>query len=213
VSANEAGKSFGVAILAAGASSRMGRPKMLLPWGTTTVLGHLIAMWRNAGAVQIAVVCSEAPVIRGELDRLDFPQDLRIVNSEPARGMFSSIQCASRWNGWQSGIARVALVLGDQPHLASETLRTVTEFAAQHLESICQPSRNGRGRHPVFLPRRFLEKLAQSECATMKDFLAAHAGEVQRIELNDAGLDLDIDTPADYEEALRRWSLSFKAFP
>ena len=39
----------GVIILAAGASSRMGRPKMLLPWGATSVLGHLIGQWQTLG--------------------------------------------------------------------------------------------------------------------------------------------------------------------
>jgi len=33
----------GVVILAAGRSARMGRPKLLLPWGGTSVLGHLLA--------------------------------------------------------------------------------------------------------------------------------------------------------------------------
>src|SRR5438874_1514761 len=39
----------GVIILAAGRSRRMGRPKMLLPWGNTTVLGHLVAQWQALG--------------------------------------------------------------------------------------------------------------------------------------------------------------------
>ena len=37
---------LGVIILAAGASERMGRPKLLLPWGKSTVLAHLLAQWR-----------------------------------------------------------------------------------------------------------------------------------------------------------------------
>ena len=40
---------FGVVILAAGASSRMGKPKLVLPWGKTSVLGHLIEQWKQAG--------------------------------------------------------------------------------------------------------------------------------------------------------------------
>ena len=35
----------GVVILAAGRSRRMGKPKLLLPWGETSVLGHLIRQW------------------------------------------------------------------------------------------------------------------------------------------------------------------------
>ena len=47
---------FGVVILGAGASSRMGRPKLLLPWGDTSIIGHLIEQWRALAAAQIAVV-------------------------------------------------------------------------------------------------------------------------------------------------------------
>ena len=47
---------FGVVILAAGASSRMGKPKLLLPWGGTSVLGHLIGQWKVLRAGQIAAV-------------------------------------------------------------------------------------------------------------------------------------------------------------
>src|SRR5947207_464975 len=48
----------GVVLLAAGASSRMGQPKLLLPWRATTVLGHLIEQWQKLSAQQIAVVCA-----------------------------------------------------------------------------------------------------------------------------------------------------------
>src|ERR1035437_2980619 len=47
----------GVVILAAGRSARMGKPKLLLPWGGTSVLGHLIEEWRALHAKQIDVVC------------------------------------------------------------------------------------------------------------------------------------------------------------
>ena len=50
-------RAFGVVILGAGASTRMGRPKLLLPWGDTSIIGHLLGQWRGLGARPIAVVC------------------------------------------------------------------------------------------------------------------------------------------------------------
>jgi molybdenum cofactor cytidylyltransferase len=47
---------FGVILLAAGRSRRMGRAKLLLPWGEASVLGHLVSQWRSLGATQLAVV-------------------------------------------------------------------------------------------------------------------------------------------------------------
>src|SRR6185436_8801746 len=106
---------FGVVVLAAGQSSRMGRPKLLLPWGNTTVLGHLIRQWQELGAGQVAVVCAASDAaIHAELDHLGVAADQRIINPAPERGMFSSVQAAARWNGWRSDLSHWGIVLGDQ---------------------------------------------------------------------------------------------------
>jgi len=194
--------SLGVIILAAGASSRMGQPKLLLPWSDTTVLGHLIAVWRELGATQIAVVV--APDNTGtqtELNRLNLPGENRITNPQPGRGMFSSIQCAARWTGWNPAVTHWAIVLGDQPHLQIKTLRALLDFAAQQPDKICQPARNGRGRHPVLLPAVVFKKLSGSSLENLKEFLQTMEADIARTELDDAGLDFDMDTPADYERA------------
>jgi molybdenum cofactor cytidylyltransferase len=195
-----------VVILAAGASSRMGQPKLLLPWGGTSVLGHLVAGWREAGAAQVGVVIAAGnKLLDDELERIGIALNQRIVNPEPARGMFSSIQCAAQWPGWKETITHWAITLGDQPHLAQTTLRSLTGFSAMNPDTICQPSHGKRARHPVVLPRRIWDALASSNQATLKEFLAGHRELTQLVELADPGLDLDIDTPTDYEEALRRF--------
>ena len=146
--------SVGVVILAAGRSARMGRPKLLLPWGGTSVLGHLIEQWQALGAKQIAVVCAPGDqAIQAELDRLGFAEPNRIGNPAPERGMFSSIQCAAQWPGWQAALTHWAIVLGDQPHLQPQTLRRVLDFSAAQPAKVCQPARRGHGRHPVLLPK------------------------------------------------------------
>src|SRR5438552_13106264 len=119
-----------VVLLGAGASSRMGKPKMLLPWGGSTILGHLIGVWKQLGAEQIAVVCAPRDqALNAELDRVGLPREHRIVNPDPARGMFSSIQCAAQWKGWNARITHWAIVLGDQPHLPLSLLRSLLDFA------------------------------------------------------------------------------------
>src|SRR5258706_9753083 len=93
--------SIGVIILAAGRSRRMGRPKLLLPWGSTTVLGHLLRQWEQLGVREIGVVCAaDAPGLHDELNWPGFPPTNLIVNPDPDRGMFSSIQCAAAWPAW-----------------------------------------------------------------------------------------------------------------
>jgi len=196
--------SVGVVILAAGRSRRMGRPKLLLPWGSSSVLGHLITQWQALGARQIAVVCAlDESAIVTELDRLGFPAGQRVFNPDPERGMFSSIQCAAQWPGWQTAVTHWTLVLGDQPHLREATLRCLLEFGAAHPEAVCQPAHGGHRRHPVVLPRCAFHQLANSTATDLKEFLKSFA--TATCELDEAGLELDIDRPEDYEKALRMY--------
>jgi molybdenum cofactor cytidylyltransferase len=195
---------FGVVILAAGASSRMGKPKLLLPWGRTSVLGHLIGQWKDLRARQIAAVWATGDqAVRAELDRLDFPRVNRVLNPTPKRGMFSSIQCATRWGGWNAELTHWAIVLGDQPHLRPYTLRALLDFAGGQSNQVCQPSRRGRPRHPVVVPKTVFAELKDSRAETLKEFLQALPSGAALCELDDPGLDFDVDTPADYEQALR----------
>ena len=196
--------SFGVVILAAGASSRMGKPKLLLPWGATSVLGHLLRQWEKLCARQIAVVHAafDQPLC-AELDRLGFPAGDRIANPQPDRGMFSSVQCAARWSGWNSALTHWVIVLGDQPHLRIETLRALLDFAATRPRSICQPGRQDRARHPVVLSKAVFEDLKVSRDATLRQFLQQIGAQPALCEMDDPGLDFDMDTPADYERSLR----------
>jgi molybdenum cofactor cytidylyltransferase len=187
----------------------MGRPKMLLPWGDDSVLGHTLRLWNALPAAQIAVVCAGSDTaVAAELDRLPFPGIGHIVNPNPTRGMFSSIQCAAAWTGWKSELTHWALMLGDQPHLRLATLRALAKFAGQNPACICQPSRSGHPRHPVWLPRSQFNKLANSTAADLKAFLQSQLAQVKLTELDDPGLDLDLDYPEDYQKA---WALYLQA--
>jgi molybdenum cofactor cytidylyltransferase len=196
--------SLGVVILGAGKSSRMGRPKLLLPWGNTTVLGRLLAQWTALNVSQITIVCAtQDQAIGVELDRLEFPVGDRIINPDPASGMFSSVQCASKWQGWKRDLTHWAVVLGDQPHLQTETLKNLLLFAQRHPVKICQPAQNGHARHPVVMPRDVFLALDDARHATLKEFLTKRADRVELAEMEDPGLELDLDRPEDYERALK----------
>ena len=195
--------SFGTIILAAGRSHRMGRPKLLLPWGPTSVLGHLLAQWQKLGAKQIAVVrAQDDQRLQAELDRLVCPTAGPILNPSSERGMFSSLQCAARWPDWQPGLTHFAVALGDQPHLGLETLLAILNFTAAHPGKICQPRQDGHRRHPVFLPRWALQELARSTAHDLREFLDASKEASAYCDLADPALMLDLDSPADYEKAL-----------
>jgi molybdenum cofactor cytidylyltransferase len=182
----------------------MGKPKLLLPWGKTSVLGQLLQQCSTLKARRVAVVrAAGAQPLAEELNRLGFPESDCIVNPAPDRGMFSSIQCAANWTHWSAELTHFLIMLGDQPHLRIETLRELLEFSAKNPNKICQPIRNGRRKHPVLLPARNFAELKNTGAADLKLFLVAHASELSGFESVDAGLDLDMDTPEDYERVKR----------
>ena len=192
---------LGVAILGAGASSRMGRPKLLLPWRDTTVIGQIISQWRELGAAQIAVVCRpNDTALAAELARRELPPENCIENPQPEREMFSSILCAANWAAWKKEISTWAIVLGDQPQLKLETLHTLLEFSAQNPDAICQPEFGGHARHPVILPRRAFLELKSSRAESLKEFLKQNSSCGVKCVINDSSLTLDLDTPEDYKQ-------------
>jgi len=75
------------------------------------------------------------------------------------------------------------------------------DFASQHRGAICQPGRDGSGRHPVILPHAAWCELAGSPAATLRDFLHEHAAEVRLLASEDPGLDMDLNEPGDYARA------------
>jgi molybdenum cofactor cytidylyltransferase len=194
--------SLAAIILAAGKSTRMGRPKMLLPWGATTVIGHLISQWQRVGEANVAVVHRDDPQLAAELDRLGVSPEQRIENPAPDGDMFSSIVCAARWEGWPQETTHWAVTLGDQPHLRDTTLRALIAFGVGHPATVCQPEWNGRPKHPVLLPRTAFLKLRDTTVTDLKQFLTDE--QVARIKLDDPGLGFDLDFPEDYARA-QRW--------
>jgi molybdenum cofactor cytidylyltransferase len=193
---------IGVVILAAGKSQRMGRPKLLLPWAQTSVIGHLIAQWQAVPATQIAVVCAAGDqALQTELNRLGFSAANRICNPDPDRGMFSSIQCAARWDGWLPTLTDWAITPGDQPLVRTETLRRLLAFSAMRPGVIRQPAQGGHRRHPVVLPRAAFLELADTPAPTLRDFLQTKPHALALCPIDDPGLELDMDYPADYAAA------------
>ena len=176
---------------------------MLLPWRDTTVIGRLISQWCDLGATQIAVVIRpDDAAMAAELDRQNFPAKNRVKNPRPERGMFSSIVCAATWDGWHDGVSSWAVILGDQPHLQTATLRTLLEFSAGNPDAICQPIVGDRTGHPVILPKRAFADVKNSSAETLKDFLKLTACPVVQCPVTDGGVLLDMDTPEDYKRLI-----------
>jgi len=196
---NEASVVFGVVILAAGASTRMGSCKLLLPWGDKTILTHLLDQWRRAGAAQIAPVIDPSnELLREALAHAGFSSFDWIENRSPQLGMFSSLQEASRWTGWVSTLTHWIISLGDQPHIQISTLCLLLDAARKNPTRICQPTLHGHAAHPIVLPARNFRELAQSEMADLRTYIRTCEALRLRLAVEDAGVSEDLNTPEDY---------------
>lgn len=191
-----------IAILAAGESKRMGRPKLCLPWGETTILGHLLAQWRAAGADKIIVVHGpgETPVTR-ELDRLGIPADQRAANLAMERGMMGSVAMAARLAAQDTKLTHLVIALGDQPHLRMETLRELLRACETAPGKIVRVVFDGKPGHPLALPANVLAELSVTSSATLREFLRLKEIPVCDLTSDDSGVLLDLDTPDDYARA------------
>jgi molybdenum cofactor cytidylyltransferase len=199
---NETPVAFGVVILAAGASTRMGRCKLLLPWGEKTILTHLLNQWRSVGVAQIAPVIDPSnQLLQEALAHAGFSPSDWIENASPQLGMFSSLQGASRWTGWLSTLTHWIISLGDQPHIETSTLRLLLDVARENPTRICQPALNGETAHPIILPGNNFRELAQNDVPDLRTYIRRQEPFRLRVPVEDAGVSGDLDTPKDY----RRW--------
>jgi molybdenum cofactor cytidylyltransferase len=185
---------------AAGASTRMGRPKLLLPWGESTVLGSTLAALR-AGGVEAALVVIAAD---GPLTAWLPPEGvLAVRNADPARGMLSSVLTgleALAARGELPAADPLVVCPADLPALLPSTVATL--LGAYRREGGVVVPRHGRRRgHPLLLSPTWqvrIPGLAASE-GGLRRILELAAGAVREVMVDDPGCIRDVDTPADYE--------------
>jgi molybdenum cofactor cytidylyltransferase len=183
-------------ILAAGASKRMGQPKMLLPWGKTTVLGHIIDVLNSAEIAEIIVVTGGAS---NQVESSIMDHQVRIAhNNQYANSeMLTSIQCGL---ALQPPRAEATLVcLGDQPQVQEGTVRSLCDAYRAENSSLIVPSFQKRRGHPWLVARPLWgELLEMGPGASPRDFLNKHAEQIQYVNVYTPSILADLDTPQDY---------------
>jgi len=192
-------------ILAAGASTRMGRPKQLLPLGDRCLLQHVVDAAAASCLDEIILVLGcHAREIRTAVHLPTATAIRVIVNPDYAQGQSSSLRV-----GLQAADSRsvaVGILLGDQPHLTAALINAVAEAFLAAETPIVRPVYPGAsGRvpgHPVFLAREVWPEagcLAGDEGA--RALIAAHPEWLTEVALGGKP-PADIDTGEDYERAV-----------
>lgn len=210
---------YAAVLLAAGASTRMGRPKMLLPWGETTVIGSLLSQWSRIGVGHLAVVIrSGDEPLHAEIHRFsqaqgpDYCQVHVLENANPRAEMWSSIQCAAHSTVWPAHIVGVVIALGDQPHLSDALLSALLRAHAVSSESsrILRPRFGERTGHPVVMPMTCFKSLSDERAEHLKSALESRRASWSFLDWEESALFEDLDTPEDYERISAR-SMRFES--
>jgi len=183
-------------ILAAGASKRMGQPKMLLPWGSLTVIEQVVSTFLRAEIEDILVVTGGAhEQVEQAIER--FPVR-RLYNRDYEAGeMLSSVQLGLSHMTQQTQAVLVGL--GDQPQLQERSVRLVYSAYQESRSRLVVPSFQKRRGHPWLVARSLWnELLALSAPASPRDFLNNHADEIHYVNMDTQTILADLDTPEDY---------------
>jgi len=181
-------------ILAAGASSRMGRPKPLLELDGETFLDRLIDRFSGICDPVIVVLGYGAHEVREGIVR--GAQAIILVNPAPERGMLSSLQC-----GLRHVPDTAEAVLFTPVDLPCITRDTIERLAVAEPAPVAIPTFQGRKGHPVRVSQKIAaELLALPLDARATDVIHRHRAHL--IDVDDPGILHDVDTPDDYAALL-----------
>jgi molybdenum cofactor cytidylyltransferase len=187
-------------VLAAGESSRMGRPKALLPIGESRFIERIVTALRATSVEEILVVLGHnAGELRQKIGGL--PTTI-LVNDEYQKGQLSSLLVAIRYieSRTNAGDVEGILVhLVDHPYISASLVEMMIDRFRHSKKPIVVPRYRGRRGHPVIFSRSlFPELLATPLEQGAKAVVHAHASETLEIDTEDEGVTVDIDTPQDY---------------
>ncbi|MDX1757152.1 MAG: nucleotidyltransferase family protein [Marinobacter sp.] len=179
-----------VLLLAAGASSRLGRAKALLPWGQGILLDHAIGQARVLGAQITVVGGARYPLIR-------YRSRYRNVRWVYAQHWVAG-QSASLSTGLLSmpnGVPGVFVLLVDQPLLASAGLRALRRAAQLQPRLAAGADYGGQAGAPAYLPRGLWPEILKLQGDQGAGRVLRRVG-ARRIPV--AGVRDDLDSPADW---------------
>jgi molybdenum cofactor cytidylyltransferase len=184
-------------ILAAGAASRMGTLKQLLPYAGGTLLTHTIHQAQLAGFERIIVVVgAEADRVKSSIAHLDVEV---VQNDDWQAGMGSSISAGmQQLRGAVPQPLLLAILLPDQPHITAEHLRAMRQLTGEVQTPVVAASYQGVLGVPAFFRPEVFPKLEALHADAGARSLFRHGEmEVTPFELPEAAV--DIDTPSDFE--------------
>jgi len=185
-------------ILAAGESRRMGRPKLVLPYGDETIIGTVVRSAVSSRADGTVVVLGAN---RREIEEKITGFDVkRVVNTRYKEGMFSSVR---RGLSALPASARAAVfILADQPDIRSSIIDSIIEAYGREKKGIVLPVYRGKRGHPLLIDLKYRRQIdALSPEVGLRGLLKEHPEDILEVRVSSPGVLKDIDDPDDYSRA------------
>ena len=194
VESNSAG--VGAVILAAGSSSRMGRPKQTLQYRGESLLRRAALAALGAGCHPVIVVTGAyAELSRRELDGLDVRE---VLNTNWETGMASSIRAGveALISAYPDAAAAV-LLLCDQPHVTADIISRLVAACRVTGSPVVASTYGGSFGVPALFGRTLFAELARLEgAAGAKQIIKRYAAEAHFLPFPSG--EVDVDTPDDF---------------
>jgi molybdenum cofactor cytidylyltransferase len=190
-------------VLAAGESSRMGRPKALLPIDGQTFIERIVAALKQTKVGKIIVILGHnGSELEAKISHL--PVQI-LINTDYKQGQLSSLQLAVRYLQADTDCDGMLVHLVDHPYLAPALVEEMIRRFYATKKRIVVPKFHGKRGHPViFSNALFGELLSAPMDEGAKAVVNAHRAETLEIDTQEEGIALDIDTPELYQRHVRR---------
>jgi molybdenum cofactor cytidylyltransferase len=185
-------------VLAAGASTRMGRPKQLLPFRGRTLLEQVVSKVGTWPVDQVVVVLgAHAEEI---LEAVDFGEAVVVVNDDWAEGMASSLRVGLDFLTRDSSFGRVFVALGDQPDIPPDVPTGLLAAVEGASHPALIPVYRYERANPVLFDRSLWERLMSLEGdAGASGVLRAHPEWAEEVRFDHLP-PRDVDSESDAEE-------------
>jgi molybdenum cofactor cytidylyltransferase len=192
-------------VLAAGESSRMGRPKALLPIDGVRFIEKIVSSFQSTKVGEILVVLGhDAEEMRQKI--ADLPV-LIVVNNEYKKGQLSSLVAAIRDIQSRQSSAEldgILVHLVDHPYVNPILVDVMIDRFYESNKLIVVPRYHGRRGHPVIFSRSLFSELLNAALDQgAKAVVHAHQKDTLEIDTEDEGVTIDIDTPEEYRQFVK----------
>jgi len=186
-------------VLAAGLSRRMGVQKLLLPFGSETVISHIVREILDSRVdTTFVVVGHDGDRVAAALASLSVTI---VPNPNHEDGMLTSVRRGLR--ALPTDCETILVTLGDLPGITSHLVDQLLGKFSNTDKGILVPLHDGTRGHPlVFSSQYKAEILTQFDDEGLRGLLRAHPDDLAELDVSSPDVLSDIDFPRDYLRAL-----------